>query len=205
MRIYRCAQGSEEWLELRRGLPTASEFGEFMKLNFELRDSAGYWTYVYRKLAEHLVGPLPAFGGQTTDQGGFLEPEAIPFFEMETDLNTEKVGFILSDDGRCGCSPDALIGEESGLEIKCPFPTKQIQYVCEGTLPNEYAAQVHGSMFVTGRKEWHFMSYHRKLPPLHLVVKRDEAIIEKIGKCLERFYKDFDEALERLRPTKETK
>src|SRR5687767_10982618 len=158
-----------------------------MKLNFELRDGDGYRTYLYKKLAEHLTGPLPSFGSKATDQGHFLEPEAIPFFEMETGLDAKKVGFVMADDMRCGCSPDALVGEDAGLEIKSPGPVNQVRYLCDGKLPNDYAAQVHGSLYVTGRSEWHFMSYHRKLKPLHVVVKRDESIMEKIGKCLSKF------------------
>lgn len=183
---------------MRLGVPTASEFDRIMKLNFELREGLGYATYLYEKLAEDLTGPLPTYGGKATDQGHFLEPEALAFFEMETGIDTKRVGFVMKDDMRCGCSPDALIGEDSGLELKAPGPVNHIRYVNEKKLPDQYAAQVHGSLFVTGRSEWHFMSYHRKLKPLHVVVKRDEAIMEKIGRCLEKFYADFNETLKQL-------
>lgn len=198
MKVYEFIQGSPEWIQLRLGVPTASEFDRIMNLAFGLREGAGYNTYLYEKLAEDLTGPLPTYGGKATDQGHFLEPEALAFFELETGLDTKRVGFVMHDDMRCGCSPDALIGDDSGLEIKSPGPVNQIRYLSEGKLPDAYAAQVHGSLFVTGRSEWHFMSYHRKLKPLHVVVKRDEAIMEKIGKCLAKFYADFDAALERL-------
>ncbi len=200
MKEFNVQQGTPEWFELRLGVPTASDFDKIMKLNFELRDSEGYRTFLYTKLAEHLTGPLPHWSGSATDQGQFLEPEAVPFFEMETGMDVRKVGFVLADGGKCGCSPDGLIGEDEGLEIKCPGAVNHIRYLIDGTLPTEYAAQVHGSIFVTGRKRWHFMSYHRKLAPLHVIVNRDEAIMAKIGKCIDRFTRDFETALDRLKP-----
>lgn len=193
-------QGSPEWLQLRAGIPTASEFDQILKLNFELRDGEMYRTFLYRKLAEWLTGPLPHYGGRMTDQGQFLEPEAIPFFEMETNLDVRKVGFVLADGERCGCSPDGLIGSDAGLEIKSPGPVNHLRYLIEGGLPNAYAAQVHGCLYVTKRKEWHFMSYHRSLPPLHVVVPRDEKVMAKIDASLAKFYEDFDKALKKIEP-----
>jgi len=196
-------QGSPEWLQIRLGVVTASAFDRIMKVNFDVRDGQGYATYLYEKIAETLTGPLPHYGGKATDQGHFLEPEALAFFEMETGIDTKRVGFVLGDDCRCGCSPDALIGEDSGLEIKSPGPVNHIRYLHEGTLPADYAAQVHGSLYVTGRKEWHFMSYHRKLRPFHIVVKRDETIMGRIQKSLAKFYKDFDATIPLVESQKE--
>jgi len=195
-------QGSSEWMRLHLGRPTASGFADFMTNSFEPRTGEMPKTYLAKKLAEVTWGPLPGFTSRATEQGIVMEEEAIPFFEMEFDLETYRVGFVVGDDGRCGCSPDALIGEDSGLEIKCPNPETHIKYLLNGTLPNEYWCQVYGSLYVTGRAEWHFLSYCRKLPPFHLVIKRDEQWMDKIGQCLARFYRDFDAALERIKPQK---
>jgi hypothetical protein len=204
MKVFDFPQGSPEWLQVRCGVPTASEFDNIMKLDFTMKGGEGYKTYLYKKVAEAITGPLPSFGSRDTDRGHFLEPEAVPFFEMETGLDVHTVGFVMSDDGRSGCSPDGLVGEDSGLEIKSPGAVNQVRYLIDGKLPNDYSAQVHGSLYVTGRKEWHFMSYHRKLPKFHLVVKRDEEIMAKIGKCIAAFCADFDAAIEKIEPRKLT-
>lgn len=198
MKEFNVTQGTPEWHELRLGVPTASEFDALMTPEFALRTGETPKTFLYKKVAEHLTGPLPQWSGNATDQGHFLEPEAVPFFEMETGLDVRKVGFILADGARCGCSPDGLIGDDSGLEIKCPGALNHTRYFCEGALPKAYVAQVHGSMFVTGRTSWHFMSYHRKLPPFHLIVKRDEAVMALISKALTKFYADFDATRDRM-------
>ncbi len=108
-------------------------------------------------------------------------------------------GFVEHDDGRFGCSPDALIGETSGLEIKCPKFKTHVKYLLDGELPPDYAVQVHGSMYATGRPSWVFMSYATGFPPFVLTVQRDEAICAKIGEALAGFYKRYDDAMAQLR------
>lgn len=193
-------QGSLEWHKAKLGRPTASQFGDFMDSSFGYRAGKMPETYLFERLAERMTKRvLPnSFSSFSVEQGQLLEEEAIPFFEMETNLTTQRVGFVIGDDKRCGCSPDALISDDAGLEIKCPFPQTHLRYLDHGKLPSDYAWQVHGSLFVTGRKRWHFMSYHRGLPPLHVIVERDESIMAKIGECLAKFYATFDAALQRL-------
>lgn len=192
-------QGSLDWFNGKLGRPTASEFGEFMTTDFECRTGKGPETYLYERLAEKLTKkPLPnAFSSWSVERGQILEDEARPFFEMETGLTTRTVGFVIGEDGRCGCSPDALL-DRAGLEIKCPFPQTHLKYLDYGRVPPEYVTQVQGSLFVTGYDRWHFMSYHRGLPPLIVTVERDEEVMGKINNCLRQFYIKFDAALQRL-------
>jgi hypothetical protein len=194
-------QGSEEWLRLHLGRPTASGFGDLMTTDFEPRKGEMPKTYLYKRLAEKLTGqPLPGFTSRAVEQGLLMEDEAISWFELETGLTTTYMGFVVGDDDRCGCSPDSLVGDDAGIEIKCPNAETHLRYADAGVVPNDYVQQVHGSLFVTGRKEWHFLSYYRGLEPFRIVVKRDEEIMAKIGACLTKFYADFDAAFERLKP-----
>lgn len=204
MKIYRdVQQRSVQWAKLHLGRPTASGLSQIMTTDFKPRKGDMWNSYLYKRLAENLTDDLlPGFNGSwSTEQGTILEEEARPFFELTYKKKVEEVGFIIGDDERAGCSPDGLIGEDEGLEIKCPFPQTHVEYLVKGELPSEYAAQVHGSIYITGRKRWHFLSYHRDLPPLHLVIERDEATMAKIREVLTAFYKTFDEHLARLRAT----
>jgi YqaJ-like recombinase protein len=192
-------QGSLRWMNLHLGRPTASGFDNIMTTDFEPRKGQMPETYMYKRLAEKIKGKaLPGFTSYSVEQGQILEDEALPYFEIQTDLVTRRVAFVETDDGRAGCSPDALIGDNAGLEIKCPFAETHLKYLDYGVLPSDYAAQVHGSLWVTGRERWHFMSYHRGLPHFHTIVERDEEIMQKIGDCLAKFYEKFDAALQRL-------
>lgn len=194
-KIYYCEQGSEEWARLRLGRVTASEMGDIMTNSFEARKGDGVQTYMAKKIAEKWYGnPLPDPSSWAMDQGQILETQARTFFELEHNAEVEQVGFIESDDLRCGASPDGLVGIDAGIEIKCPLLKTHVRYLLEGGIPKDYICQVHGSLYVTGRKRWHFLSYYRKFPPLLVTVERDEAIMLKIDVALKTFYAAFDAA-----------
>lgn len=180
MKIFRdLEQGSEQWKAIRKGKPTASRFSDIITSSKgELSKSAN--GYIRELIGECFCPDWePWQGNFFTERGKELEAEALDAFTATTELNVERVGFVLADDGICGCSPDALIvgtdGQPiAGVEIKCPAPKTHIGYVLDGGLPAEYRQQVHGSLAVTGLPEWRFWSYFPGLRPLHVVVTPDD-------------------------------
>lgn len=132
------------------------------------------------------------------DQGSIMEQQAIPWFEFSRNVTVQRVGFITSDDGKMGCSPDGLIGEDEGLEIKSPQSPKHIQYLLAGVVPPDYLPQIHMSMYITGRKAWWFASYNSYLPKLLIRVERDEEIQAKLRDALTAFVANLDAHQERL-------
>lgn len=200
MIVHNCAQGELEWYQLRAGKVTASEADSLLTPLFKVKEGERVHTYLCTKVAEAFGQVLPQFSSWETEQGQILEDEARKWYAFEYESERlHNVGFCESDDGRSGCSPDALIGDEGGLELKCPQHTNHVRYLLDGVLPKDYAVQVHFSMFVTGRKWWKFVSYHRKFPPFVLHVPRDEAIQAKIGEALKAFYAKFDTAMATVR------
>jgi hypothetical protein len=201
MKIDPAQQGSLNWLLARCAVVTASELDAIVTPTFKPRTGDGLKTYLSKKVAERWTGkPLPGFDFSSYDMeiGTILEGEAIPYFEFETGLKVQRVGLCTNDEGTIGCSPDGLIGEDSGIEIKCPAIHTHVRYLLEGVLPPDYAAQVHGSMFVTGRSQWRFLSYCRGVPPLLLTIQRDEDIQTKIKDALDGFMQIYDDAYEML-------
>jgi len=199
MIIHQDEQSSVDWLYDRAGVITASEFSEIVDTKFEPRTGETPKTYMAAKLAERWIqGPLMGFSSFATEQGNVLEDEARPWFELTYECEVQRVGLVTTDDGRIGCSPDGLIGKEGGIEIKCPEPTAHVKYLLAGELPKQYSAQVHGSMLVTGRPWWRFVSYRRRFPALVLQVNRDEKIISKLQAALDEFLEDYDAAYEKL-------
>ncbi|MBK1884831.1 YqaJ viral recombinase family protein, partial [Luteolibacter pohnpeiensis] len=189
-------QGSEKWHAARAGRVTASQFKRVLTAAGG-KDSSSWKDYALTLTAE-IISPeiVPAFAGNRhTDRGNELEPRAREYFCQLTGLVVEQVGFITREDGIVGCSPDGLIVHEdsyvAGLEIKAPAPKTHLEYLLNGTLPDEYKQQVHGSMAVTGLDTWHFFSYceevsGKPLRPLHLEVKRDH-YTERLSDALDRF------------------
>lgn len=195
------AQGSLEWSRLHWGRPTASQFHRFMKSDFTMRAADTVSTYLYERLAEKLMNhALPGFTSFATEQGTIREEQARPFYALEYDVDVQTVGFVETEDGRCGCSPDGLIGDNEGIEIKCPQPQTHVGYLDKGKVPPDYVQQVHGSLYVTGRKRWHFFSYCPAIGKhLRVIVDRDEEIMAKIATCLTEFYERFDATLKKLK------
>ena len=192
-------QGSVEWMLARAGIPTASEFDNLLTPAFKVRDGEMPETYLDAKIDEAWTGgPGVQFNTFDMDQGHILEQEAVPWYEFEFSEPIQRVAFATTDDGRIGCSPDGLIGDDGGIEIKCPQGKTHAGYLRRGGVPKKYLAQVHGAMFVTGRKWWKFLSYHRRYPPLLVLVERDEKIQEAIGEALEMFLANFDRAMAHL-------
>lgn len=190
------AQGSTEWLQLRMGVVTASEVDALVTPLWKLRTGDGVETYLYKKLCEKTIGWRPEFAGTfEMTQGNIIETIALPWYNFTYDTNARRVGFCLSDDGRSGCSPDALLGDDNGLEIKSPQPPQHLKYLLRNEVPPEYLAQVHFSMLVTGRPRWTFLSYSRQFPALVVEVQRDERIQAVLREALDRFNAKFDESL----------
>lgn len=188
---------------LRLGIPTASEFDYLISPLWKVREGQGPETYLYSKLTEHLTHDIVDRGGSwAMDQGTLLEDEALPWYAFTHEVEVKRVGFCTTDDGRIGCSPDGLIGEDGGLEIKCPRPENHLKYLMQGGVPKDYLAQVHGSMLVTGRPWWIFMSYCREFPPLVIKVYRDNLIQAKIKDALDQFLEEFDRSLAKIETIK---
>lgn len=196
MKILDVKQGSVDWLIARSGIPTASEFDALLTPKFKVKTGDGPRTYLCKKLAEAWQGgPLMATqGAWAMEQGQILETEAIPWYSLEFNKDVQRVGFITSDDGKYGCSPDGLVAADCGIEIKCPQLHTHVGYVLDGVVPDEYTVQVHGSMFVTGFPRWQFLSYRRHFPHLLITVERDEEIQEKIAEAIGTFQESFDDA-----------
>lgn len=199
---YQMQQGSDEWLAARAGVCTASELDSLVTPLFEQRKGEMPATYLSRKLAERWLGhPLEStFSGGSMEQGQLKEKEAIPYYEFRFETKIEQVGFITTDDGRFGCSPDGLMFDppETGIEAKCPEPHTHMKWLLSRELPKDHAAQVHGSMAVTGAREWVFMSYCRNLPPLIITVLRDNSICERIVAAANDFNIKLDAAYKRI-------
>ncbi len=192
-------QGSTEWLSIRRGVVTASEADEIISPTWKIRTGDAVEKYLFKKLAEKLLGwsaadltPGGGFSNFAMEQGHVVETIARPWFAFQYDCDIQTPAFCLSDDSRVGCSPDGLIGDDCGLEIKAPQPPTHLRYLVANVLPPEYAQQVHFSMFVTGRARWKFVSYSRQFDPLVIEVKRDEEIQSKIAAAVCAFYERFD-------------
>lgn len=195
MRHIKVQQGTEEWLQARLGVLTASNFSKFITPGGKPSSQAE--GEINKLIAERITGQrADTFTSPWMERGTELEPKARELFEFMTNHSVDQAGLILMDDYQIGCSPDGIIGS-AGLEIKCPAPATHVKFLRNGQLPEEYVAQVQGSMAVTGFDSWYFMSFHPSIEPLVLCVERDPVYIEKLQAILIAAEKTINEEVKK--------
>lgn len=149
-------QRTEEWFEARKGRITASSVGAILgNAPYATRDD------VMRRMVREWVGAPTEFEGNiATEYGTRNEAGALTEYQMETGHSVEAAGFITREDW-AGCSPDGLLGDDGGLEIKCPFGKRKYEAPKFKTLAEQphYYDQVQFSLWVTERLAWHFYQW----------------------------------------------
>lgn len=194
MQVFDFEQGEEEWFCARMGIPTASKFATVMAKG-EGKTRSEYM----RKLAgEILTGePQEAFSNGHTERGNAMEDEARQTYAFVESAEIMRVGFIRNGDK--GASPDSLVGNNGGLEIKTALPHIQIDRLERDRLPPEHKAQVQGNLWLSEREWWDFVSYWPKLPILTVRVYRDEEYIKTMAAEIDRFNDELADLVERIR------
>jgi len=200
-KIHRVDQGTAEWHALRIGKPTASMFHKIITPKTG-KPSTQAQEYMYRLIAERLLNEEMEDGLgriEWVERGKIEEPNAAAQMSFTHNLELEPVGFVTSDDGRLGCSPDRLIvGKNEAVEIKCPAPWTQIGRLLDG--PGEdYRPQVQGQLMIGEFDKVHFYSWHRRMPPVYAITGRDERYIALLRDLLNRFLDELDAETERAR------
>jgi hypothetical protein len=131
------------------------------------------------------------------DRGSDMEDEARNWYSLKHDVDVRQVGFCLTDDRTCGCSPDGLIGDDGGLEIKCKGAKAQVLALLND-IPNAHRPQIQGALWVTGRKYWIRLYYHPHLTTSVVRIERDEPYIAKLSAAMGNFLERMAEERERL-------
>lgn len=187
-------QGTDAWLQCRLGIPTASKFATVMAKG-EGKTRSEYM----RKLAgEILTGqPMASYRNEQMERGNVMEDEARETYAFIYDTDIRRVGFIRNE--MRGASPDSLVGENGGLEIKTAEAHIQIDRLERDRVPPEHVAQVQGNLWVAEREWWDFVSYWPGLPILRKRVYRDEPYIKNLAGEVGRFNDELAALVERIR------
>lgn len=198
MQIIDCVQGEPEWFAARAGIPTSSEFHTVMAIGPKGGKSVTRQKYLRQLAGEILTGePMVNYVSPDMERGKLMEDEARDLYAFMHGVEPERVGFIRNGDK--GASPDSLLGDAGGLEIKSAAAHIQIERLLDGGLPSEHKAQVQGSLWVAEREWWDFCSYCPKLPLLVVRVYRDEDYIKSIANHVDLFNIELQQTVEYIR------
>jgi hypothetical protein len=169
-------QRSPEWLAIRRGKITGSSVGKFV-YNTDKKSLDARVNLIDTIIGEEADGDdcEPGYETYWMKRGTRLEPQALAAYEAYTGNEIEQVGFVSHNTLPLGVSPDALVsGRAFGLEMKCPGGKVAYKRIREKVCPEEYLPQIWLSMIVMDVPEWHFWSWHPKIPAFHTIVRRSD-------------------------------
>lgn len=200
--ITRGQQDDPLWKPSRMGLPTASEFASIITPK-KGEYAAAASTYI-DSLVDEIVRPeescAEAFAGtKYTRRGAQLEPEALASYAFDREnLRVQRVGLVLSNCRRFGCSPDGLVSTDGMVQVKAPDGKTFVKWFREyqrtGSLPDEYKPQVHGELIITGRAWSDFIAHCPGYEQLVIRVYPDD-FTKKLRANMERFHEDYTAAL----------
>lgn len=182
-------QGSDEWLQARCGLITASEMNLILTPTLKIADNDKTKKHVYELAAQRLTSYVePSYVGDHMLRGREDEIKAREAYS-ENYAPVREVGGMVRDFGgfKVWVSPDGLVGEDGGIECKSRTQRYQVQTFVEWEVPVEHRLQVQTALLVSGREFWDYVSYSGGLPMAVIRVYPDETIHHAIVSACEQF------------------
>ena len=191
-------QGSQEWLDARCGVLTASVVGKLITPATRKVASNDTSRGLIRTLAcERITGHVDEVG-MTSDmwRGVEEEPYARDHY-AEHHAPVEEVGFMVREISghRLGYSPDGLVGDDGLIEIKCPRPATHLATILADEVPVWHMAQIQCGLLVSGRKWLDFVSWSGGMPAFVKRVTPDPEWQTAIKAALVAFEAEMDKAI----------
>lgn len=149
---YTDPQGSDAWLQSRRGVITGSRFALAREKLKTGKPSAAAIRYAMDTARERCGGlTLPSVQNLAMRIGSEQEDAARAAYELETGLIVTECGFFCTEDRRFGVSPDGLVDEDGLIEIKTMVSSETLfRAVVAGDI-SEYIDQVNGELWLLNR------------------------------------------------------
>lgn len=160
-------QGSDEWLDQRRGIITASVVGKLITpKTIRPADNPESRSLTMLLAAERITGwTEPAYVSDDMLRGIDDEPRARGHYAKHY-APVSEAGFITEDRWgfKIGYSPDGLVGDDGLIEVKSRRAKIQLATILADEVPIENMAQLQCGLLVTGRQWIDYVSYCGGMP-----------------------------------------
>ncbi len=183
MIVVPCKQGTPGWFAARLGRPTASRGSDIITRK-KREVSASRTHYANMLCAELLLGrPLESFTSGAMKIGTEREADAASAYGLIRNCDPIEVGFVTTDDGKVGASPDRLV-PPGLLELKSPEVGAHVAYALSDSdsLVDAYWIQLQFQLWVCEAPWVDICSYYPGLPEAIVRVEREEAFIETMAR-----------------------
>jgi hypothetical protein len=170
-------QNTPEWKALRLGIITASNMDSIISPTGV--ESKSVDKYINKLIAEQITGEsADTFEGNPhTARGHEYQQEAADYFAMLHGVELKQVGFVTTDDGLLGCSPDYLIGDDAFLEVKTGLPHIMVENYLSGKLEQSHRPQTQATAYILQRNRCFTMLYNPLIKPIIIESKRNDQFI----------------------------
>ncbi|GLS44416.1 YqaJ viral recombinase family protein [Methylobacterium brachythecii] len=196
-------QGTDEWLEARCGMLTASEMKLIVTPTFKKASNEKERAHLYELLAQRITNFVePTYVSDDMLRGRDDEVEALLLYDKHFE-RVERVGFITNDKWgfTLGYSPDALVGRDGQVECKSRRQKYQVEtfvlHVIEETIPADFLIQVQTGLAVSERLWCDFVSYSGGMPLARIRAYPDPVVQDAIISAAGDFEKRLLDARDR--------
>ena len=204
-------QRSDLWFEMRRCKITSSEIHKIMG-GKEGALTETTKTYLLERAAQYFGGQAAPSNGAALEWGIELEDLALEVYQERTGIVATKCSFI-EVNKHYGGSPDALVGTEGTVEIKCPF--NSANHFKHGLITSDaefykaapaYYYQCISHMICANAQWCDFISFDPRVQPEYGMfiyrLHRDEAEVENVKAKIEIAVKYMLEIIAKIEEAK---
>jgi putative phage-type endonuclease len=169
-------QRSQEWLDLRENMITASDVASALGENhYESPDA-----FVKKKVLRTKWA-----GNAATAHGTLLEPIVRDLYDQKFNRKSHEVGLVQHREYPwLGASPDGITEDGILVEIKCPLTRK-----IEPNVPKHYWPQVQLQLEITDLEECDFVQYRPATSEGGVATKGEEFVVVRVHRDREWFAK----------------
>ncbi|AEC22251.1 hypothetical protein PT7_P015 (plasmid) [Pusillimonas sp. T7-7] len=187
--IHTDPQGSDAWLEARRGVITGSRFRDCRD---KLKSGAlsKKCTDYAKDVAREREGgePMAVFVSGAMRLGSEQEEKARDVYQLKTKNFVEEAGFITTQDRLFGVSVDGLVGDDGIIEIKTMVSSDTLFTAFVDGDISSYIDQCNGAMWLLGRKWIDLVLWVHDLGRMKIIrIDRDDDAIEALEADLMEF------------------
>lgn len=163
MQFHDVQQNTDEWQALRLGKATASNFACIMANDGKAFGDPAK-RYALQLALELATGKKAeySFSNEHMERGHEQEPVARMLYEEEHFVDVSNGGFFCH--GTYGDSPDGLVNDDGGVEIKSVIASTHYATLTRGDFDPAYRWQLIGHLDCTGRDWFDFVSYCSDFP-----------------------------------------
>lgn len=175
-------QGSDEWLQARCGVLTASEMKLIITPTGKVANNDKVRAHAYEMAFQRLTNYVePQYISDAMLRGQEDEIYARQAYH-ENYAPVGETGFITNDRWgfTIGYSPDGLVGDDGLIECKSRCGKYHVQTIASDEVPDEYVLQLQTALLVSQRDWVDFISYCGGLPVFVKRVEPDPELHEAI-------------------------